>query len=61
MSSKQVRITQIRSGIRRKKDQCQTLVALGLGKIGKTKVHSVDPSIIGMIRKVEHLVKYEKV
>lgn len=58
---KQVRITQVRSTIRHPKKQERTLNALGLGKIGQSAVHKIDPSIIGMLRKVEHLVQVERV
>lgn len=34
---------------------------LGLGRIGKTKVHKDNNCIRGMINKVKHLVSYELV
>ena len=53
---KKLEITQTGSGIRQTKRQRETLVALGLGKIGRTVVHNNEPSIVGMVRKVAHLV-----
>lgn len=35
----------------------RTLQALGLGKIGSSVEHRVDPSIMGMVRSVAHLVE----
>ena len=51
-----VSVTQLRSGLGRKKDQLQTLAGLGLGKIRKTSVLEDTPSVRGMIRRVAHLV-----
>jgi large subunit ribosomal protein L30 len=54
-----VKITQIKSGIDRPADQKRTLVALGLRKMHQTVEHEGTPQILGMIRKVEHLLKVE--
>ena len=54
-----VRVTQIASGLGRKKDQIQTLAGLGLGKIRKTRELEDTPSVRGMIRRVAHLVRVE--
>lgn len=51
-----IEITQTGSAIRRDRRQRETLHALGLGRIGRKAVHSNDPSVIGMVRKVAHLV-----
>ncbi len=56
---KKVRITQVKSAIGYAKDQKDTLRALRLGKLHKTVVHNATPQIMGMIRKVRHLVEYE--
>ncbi|HIU63630.1 MAG TPA: 50S ribosomal protein L30, partial [Candidatus Avacidaminococcus intestinavium] len=42
-------------------DQRATVKALGLGKIGTSVLKNDTPTIRGMIHKVEHLVKVEKV
>ncbi len=54
-----VKITQIGSPIRRKKDQRATLIGLGLNKMHKTSELIDTPSVQGMIRKVQHLIKLE--
>jgi len=58
---KKVRVTKIKSVIKRPKDQKRTMEALGLRKIGQTRVHNLTPQIQGMINKVQHLVKVEEV
>ena len=58
---KKLKITLTRSLIGNKKDQRATVRALGLGKIGTSVVQEDNPSIRGMIHKVEHLVKVEEV
>lgn len=55
----QIKVTQIKSCIARKYDQEQTLIGLGLNKMHRSIVHMDTPSIRGMIRKVQHLVKVE--
>ncbi|MFC3053339.1 50S ribosomal protein L30 [Kordiimonas pumila] len=52
-----VTVTQIASPIRRKKDQRETLVGLGLNKMNRTRVLEDTPSVRGMINKVHHLVR----
>ena len=54
-----VRVTQVASGLGRKKDQLQTLTGLGLGKIRRTRELDDTPSVRGMIRRVAHLVRVE--
>ena len=55
-----VRVTQIKSSIGRKVDQRQTLIGLGLNKIGRTRELEDTPSVRGMINKVKHLVRVEQ-
>ena len=55
-----VKVTQLKSTINRPKDQKATITALGLGRINRTKVHTATPQIIGMLKKVSHLVKIEE-
>ncbi|MEC8728164.1 MAG: 50S ribosomal protein L30 [Candidatus Puniceispirillales bacterium] len=54
-----VRVTQTGSPIGRRADQRQTLIGLGLNKIGRTKVLEDTPSVRGMINKVSHLVRVD--
>ena len=51
-----IRITQVKSGIDRPERQKLTLKALGLNKMHATKEVEATPQILGMVRKVEHLV-----
>lgn len=55
-----IKVTQIRSQIKRPKNQKLTLEALGLTKNHKTVEHEESPQILGMINKVKHLVRVEK-
>ncbi|MEX0814014.1 MAG: 50S ribosomal protein L30 [Chitinophagales bacterium] len=56
-----VRITQIKSAIDRPKSQKDTLKALGISKLQRPIEKEETPQIAGMIKKVAHLVKVEKV
>lgn len=56
-----LKITQVRSKIRRSKRQRETLIALGLRRIRDEVTHDDTPQIRGMIRTVNHLVDVEKV
>lgn len=59
VASGRVRVTQVASGLGRKKDQIQTLTGLGLGKLRRVRELEDTPSVRGMIRKVAHLVEVE--
>ena len=52
-------ITQVRSAINRTKRQKDTIVALGIKKLNNPVEHEATPQILGVIRKVNHLVKVE--
>lgn len=54
-----VKVTQVRSLIGRPERQHKIMAALGLGRIGKSREHTLTPQIQGMIEKVSHLVKVE--
>ena len=55
-----IKVTQTRSAIKRPQDQKRTLEALGLRKIGHVVEHDPTPNIMGMIKKVKHLVSTEE-
>ncbi|WP_224483767.1 50S ribosomal protein L30 [Robertkochia aurantiaca] len=55
-----IKVTQVRSNIKRPQDQKRTLEALGLNGIGQEVEHEATPSILGMVKKVEHLVSVEE-
>jgi len=54
-----IKVTKVKSAINRTKRQKLTLLALGLKKVGQTIEHEDTPNILGMIRKVNHLVSVE--
>ncbi len=54
-----IKVTKVRSAINRTQNQKRTLEALGLHKMGQTVEHDDTLSILGMIRKVNHLVSVE--
>ncbi len=55
-----IRVTQVASGLGRKKNQIATLTGLGLGKLRRSRELEDTPSVQGMIRTVAHLVRVEK-
>ncbi len=56
-----IKVTQVKSSIKRLRSQKRTLVSLGLSGIGKEITHEATPNILGMIEKVKHLVKITEV
>lgn len=57
---KKIKITLVKSPIDRPERQKQTLKALGLNKMNATKEVEATPQIIGMVRKVEHMILVEE-
>lgn len=56
-----LKVTQVRSAIKRQKKQKRTIEALGLHRLHHTVIHNDDPAIRGMIDKVSHLVEVEEI
>jgi large subunit ribosomal protein L30 len=56
-----IKITQVRSTINRPARQKATMAALGIRKMNHSVVHEATPQILGMVRKVEHLVLVQEV
>lgn len=56
-----VKVTQVKSFIDRPQDQKDTIKALGLGKINRSRVHESNPQIQGMIAKVAHLITVQNI
>jgi large subunit ribosomal protein L30 len=56
----QIRITQIKSGIDRPERQKRTLLALGLKKLHHSVVQEDTPQVLGMVKKIPHLIKVEQ-
>ena len=55
-----VKVTQVKSGTRVQKEHRGTLRALGLGRIGKSRVHVDSPSLRGQLHQVSYLLKIEQ-
>jgi large subunit ribosomal protein L30 len=54
-----LKITQTRSVIGETARHRGTLRALGLGKIGRSVERDSSPEVLGMLRKIRHLVRVE--
>ena len=59
-TKKTIRVTQVRSPNRRPERQAQTLIGLGLNKLGRTSTLDDTPAVRGMLNKVQHLVEIEE-
>ena len=57
MTKKTVTVEQIGSPIRRPAIQRQTLIGLGLNKMHRVRTLEDTPSVRGMIRSIQHLVR----
>ncbi len=55
-----IKIKQVKSRIGAPKDQKRTLDSLGLRKLNQVVEHEANPSILGMVNKVKHLVAIVK-
>jgi large subunit ribosomal protein L30 len=58
---KKIKVTQIKSIIDRPERQKRTMAALGLNKLNASKEVEATDAILGMVRKVSHLIKVEEV
>lgn len=57
----QIKITQVKSTIDRPEQQKRTITALGLRKLQHSVILEETPQILGMLRKVNHLVIVEQI
>lgn len=55
-----IKIKKVRSIINRPNRQKLTMQALGLNKMNKVVEHESTPQILGMIKKVDHLLEIVK-
>lgn len=55
-----IKIKQVRSAINRPADQKATIKALGFSKLNQTVEKESNPQILGMIKKVQHLLEVVK-
>lgn len=56
-----IKVTQVKSAIKRTARQKRTLEALGLRKLHQTIEVEGTPQVMGMVQKVSHLVEVEEV
>jgi large subunit ribosomal protein L30 len=56
-SKKTITLRQVRSPNRRPERQAETLIGLGLNKVGRTATLEDTPAVGGMLKKVQQLVK----
>jgi len=56
-----IKVTQVKSAIKRTVRQKRTLEALGIRKLHQTIEVEGTPQILGMVAKVSHLVNVEEV
>lgn len=56
-----VKITQVKSVIKKSKRQKATMAALGLRKVNHSVEKEVTPQIQGMINTVAHIVRVEEI
>ncbi len=52
-----IKIKHVRSAINRPADQKATLIALGFRKLNQVIEKEATPQILGMVKKVQHLVE----
>ncbi|HHW90562.1 MAG TPA: 50S ribosomal protein L30 [Clostridiales bacterium] len=57
----QVKVTLIKSTIGSLEKHIKTIQALGLNKIGSSKIFNDNPALRGMLFQVRHLVKVEEI
>lgn len=55
-----IKVTQVKSIIDRSERQKRTMIALGLKKMNASVEVEATPQILGMVNKVNHLVKVEE-
>ena len=56
-AKKTLKVRQTGSPIRRNDKQRQTLIGLGLNKVGRVRELEDTPSVRGMINKISHMVE----
>ena len=53
----QIQVKLVRSAIDRPERQKRTVQSLGLNKLNSSATHEVNPSILGMVKSVQHLLQ----
>ena len=57
----QIKVTLVKSTIATLPQHKKVVEALGLKKVNSFRIHEENPCILGMIKKVNYLVKVEKI
>jgi large subunit ribosomal protein L30 len=52
-----IKIKQVRSAIKRPAVQKATMKALGFKKLNQVVEHEATPQILGMVKKIQHLIE----
>jgi large subunit ribosomal protein L30 len=52
-----IKLKQVRSAIKRPAVQKATVIALGFRKMNQVVEHEATPQILGMVKKVQHLLQ----
>jgi large subunit ribosomal protein L30 len=52
-----IKLKQVRSAIKRPAVQKATVIALGFRKMNQVVEHEATPQILGMVKKVQHLLE----
>jgi len=60
-NTEQIKVTLVKSTIGSTDYQKSVVASLGLKKIRSYKIHEANACILGMVAKVSHLVKVEKI
>ena len=60
LEMKKIKVTQVKSVIDRSERQKRTMIALGLKKMNASVEVEATPQIMGMVTKVNHLIKVEE-
>jgi large subunit ribosomal protein L30 len=59
--TKKLKVTLIRSTIRRPRIQKLTVEAMGFHRLHETRIVPDNPAVRGMINRISHLVRWEQV
>lgn len=55
-----IKIKYVKSIIKRPQDQKDTIFSLGFRRLNQTVEHEATPQILGMVKKVAHLVEVQE-
>lgn len=56
-----IKITLVKSAIHRPKNQKATLSALGLKRLNESVEKETNPQVLGMVKKVQHLLTVQEI